>query len=62
MVKITKDIQREMTWCMEFADYIVLVGESLVEVNKRLEQCRIELEVKGLRIIRCTFLEEEMRS
>jgi hypothetical protein len=35
-----------------FADDIVLVGENLEEVNYRLEERRLALEEKGLRISR----------
>lgn len=50
MDKITKNIPSEVTWCMLFAYDIVLVEESLEEVNGRLKEWREALKSKGLRI------------
>jgi len=50
--EITKSIQGEVPWCMLFADDVVLVGESLEEVNYRLKEWREALESKGLKISR----------
>lgn len=36
--EIIKSIQDEVSWCMLFVDDVVLVGESLKEVNYRLEE------------------------
>lgn len=52
MDEITKSVQGEVPWCMLFADDVVLVGESLEDVNYRLEEWREALESKGLKISR----------
>lgn len=36
--EITKSIQGEVPWCMLFMDDVVWVGDSLEEVNYRLEE------------------------
>ena len=41
-----------MTWCMLFADDIMLVEETCEEANIKLEEWRVVLESKGLRISR----------
>jgi hypothetical protein len=46
-----KEIQDNILWCMKFADDIVLIGDNLEEVN-RLNEWRLALEGKGLRISR----------
>jgi len=38
MDKITKYKQSEVLRCMMFADYIILVGESLEDVNEILDE------------------------
>jgi len=38
--EITKELQREVSWCMMFADDIDSVGENLEEVNKWLDKWR----------------------
>ena len=55
-------MQDEVPWCMLFADDIVLVAETKVEVNAKLELWREALESKGLKIsgnkieyIKCNF-------
>ena len=45
-------MQDEVPWCMLFADDIVLVIETKVEVNAKLELQREALESKGLKISR----------
>jgi len=37
MDEFTRDIQDEIPWCMLFADDIILVDETRVEVNAKLE-------------------------
>ena len=41
-----------MPWCMLFADDMVLIAEMEQEVESMLEQVRMALESKGLRINR----------
>ena len=41
-----------MPWCMLFVDDIVLVAETSEEANAKLEEWRVVLEGKGLRIKR----------
>jgi len=67
MDEVTKEIQSEIPWCIMFADDIVLVGKNLKEVNNRLDEWRLALEEKGLRIskskqsIKSMILEEETK-
>jgi hypothetical protein len=45
MDEIIKDIQEDISWCMFFADDVVLIDESRIGVNQKLElwrQFRIE--------------------
>ena len=51
-----------MSWCMLFADDIVLITEANEEANTKLEEWRKALESKGLRIshtkieyLKCNF-------
>ncbi|XP_070041220.1 uncharacterized protein [Nicotiana tomentosiformis] len=44
---LTRNIQGEMTWCMLFADDIVLINEMRDGVNAQLEVWRQTLESKG---------------
>jgi Reverse transcriptase (RNA-dependent DNA polymerase) len=37
MDEITNDIQGDIPWCMLFADDVVLIDESRIEVNQKLE-------------------------
>jgi hypothetical protein len=50
--EVTRDIQRDIPWCMLFADDVVLVDESREGVNRKLELWRQALESKGFRISR----------
>ncbi|KAD3338158.1 hypothetical protein E3N88_33679 [Mikania micrantha] len=50
--ELSKSIQEEVPWCMLFADDIVLVAENEEDLNARLEEWRLVLESKGLRISR----------
>jgi hypothetical protein len=50
--KLSKWTQEAIPWCMLFADDIVLVAEKKQDLNVRLEEWRIALERKGLRISR----------
>jgi len=53
MDEVTKEIQDEVPWCMIFADdNIVLVGENLKKINCGLDEWRLALEGKRLRISR----------
>jgi Reverse transcriptase (RNA-dependent DNA polymerase) len=65
MDEITKDIQRDIPWCMLFADDVVLIDESRIGVNQKRELWRQTLESKGFRLsrtkteyMRCQFSEE----
>ena len=62
MDEVTRDIQGDISWCMLFADDIVLVDESRTGVNQKLELWLKTLESKGFRLsrtkteyIRCDF-------
>ena len=45
-------MQDKVPWCMLFTDDIVLVAETKVEVNAKLELWKEALESKGLKISR----------
>ncbi|MCF7184020.1 reverse transcriptase family protein [Corynebacterium sp. MC-13] len=49
---LTRSIQKEVTWCMLFADDIVLIDETRTKVNDRLEEWRHALESKGFKLSR----------
>jgi Reverse transcriptase (RNA-dependent DNA polymerase) len=49
MDEITKDIQRDIPWCMLFADDVVLIDDNRIGVNQKLELWRQTLESKGFR-------------
>jgi Reverse transcriptase (RNA-dependent DNA polymerase) len=62
MDEIIKDIQGEIPWCMLFADDVVLIDESRIEINQKLELWRQTLESKDFRLsmtkteyMRCQF-------
>ena len=52
MDEVTRDIQGDIRWCMLFANDVVLVDESRVGVNRKLELWRHTLESKGFRFSR----------
>jgi hypothetical protein len=52
MDALTSNIQERASWCMLFADDIVLVGKDEHEVQSRLEKWQKRLESVGLRISR----------
>ncbi|XP_015378430.1 PREDICTED: uncharacterized protein LOC107172649, partial [Diuraphis noxia] len=58
--KITKTAKVEVPWCILCVDDVVLVGESLEEVNYRLEEWREALEIKGLKIYRAGKVVDEI--
>ncbi|XP_070013810.1 uncharacterized protein [Nicotiana sylvestris] len=51
---LSRQIQGEMSWCMLFADDIVLIDETRSGVNARLEVWRQTLEFKGFKLSRTT--------
>jgi hypothetical protein len=52
MDELTKAIQKEVPWAMVFADDIVLVSESIEDLQLELDAWRKELEANGLKISR----------
>ena len=52
MDEITRDIQWDISWCMLFADDVVLVDESRTGVNRKLELWR---ETTKTDYMRCDF-------
>ncbi|GMP83986.1 hypothetical protein CsSME_00037701 [Camellia sinensis var. sinensis] len=52
MDELTKNIQDDVSWCMYFADDIVLVDETREEVNTKLEIWRKAFKSKRFRISR----------
>jgi Reverse transcriptase (RNA-dependent DNA polymerase) len=62
MNEIIKNIQGDIPWCMLFVDDVVLIDESRIRVNQKLDLWRQTLESKGFRLsrtktkyIRCQF-------
>jgi hypothetical protein len=52
MDEITRDIQNGISWCMPFADDVVLVDENRTGVEQKLELWRWTLEAKCFRLSR----------
>ena len=52
MDELTRHMQDKVSWCMFFIDDIVLVAETKVELNVKLEIWRETQESKGLKISR----------
>jgi hypothetical protein len=52
MDKVTRDIQSDIPWCMLFTDDVILVDESRMGVNQKLELWRQILETKCFRLSR----------
>jgi hypothetical protein len=52
MDEVTRDIQRDILWCMFFADDVVLVDESRTSINTKLELWRDTIESKDFRLSR----------
>ncbi|KAL6505306.1 hypothetical protein OROGR_025123 [Orobanche gracilis] len=52
MDELTRGIQNDVPWCMMFADDIVLIDETKVGVQQKLELWRDTLEARGFRLIR----------
>jgi hypothetical protein len=62
MDEVTSDIQGNIQRCMLFTDNVVLVDDSRMGVNRKLEHWRQTLESKGFRLnrtktkyMRCDF-------
>jgi Reverse transcriptase (RNA-dependent DNA polymerase) len=55
MDKIKNDIQGDILWCILVADDVVLIDESRIGVNQKLELWRQTLELKGFRLSRTKF-------
>ncbi|KAL6526475.1 hypothetical protein OROGR_015565 [Orobanche gracilis] len=52
MDKLTRGIQNDVPWCMMFADDIVLIDETKVGVQQKLELWRDTLEARDFRLSR----------
>jgi hypothetical protein len=52
MDKVAKDIQGGISWCMLFANDVILVDKSSTGVDQKLELCRRTLEAKSFRLSR----------
>ncbi|KAL6532781.1 hypothetical protein OROGR_013741 [Orobanche gracilis] len=52
MDELTRGIQNDVLWCMMFADDIVLIDETKVGVQQKLELWRDTLEARGFRLSR----------
>jgi hypothetical protein len=62
MDEVTRDIQGDIPWCMLFTDDVILVNESKMGVDQKLELWRRTLEAKCFRLsmskteyIKCDF-------
>jgi hypothetical protein len=67
MDEITNDIQEDISWCMLFDDDVVLIDDSRIGVNQKLELWRQTLESKDFRLsrtkteyMRCQFSGENL--
>ena len=49
---ITENVREEPPWCLIYADDVVVVAESKVEVERKLEEWRNALESRGMKISR----------
>jgi hypothetical protein len=52
MDEVTRDIQGGISWCMLFADDVILMDESRTGVDQKLKLWRQTLEPKGFRLSR----------
>jgi len=52
MDELTREIQDKISWCMLFADDIVLIDDTREGLNDKLEKWRYILKSKGLRLSR----------
>ena len=52
MDEVTRDIQRDILWCMLFANDVMLVDKNRIGVNQKLELWRETLKSKGFRLSR----------
>jgi hypothetical protein len=52
MDEVIRDIQGGITWCMLFADDVVLMDESRKGIDQKLKLWRRTLEAKGFRLSR----------
>jgi hypothetical protein len=50
MNAVTRDIQGDISWCMLFADDVVLVDESRTKVDQKLKLWRQNLDAKDFRL------------
>jgi len=49
---ITEDVREEPPWCVLYSDYIVLVTEKRRQLERKLEEWRVALENRGMKISR----------
>ena len=49
---ITEDVREEPPWCVLYADDIVLVTEERRQLERKLEEWRVTLENRGMKISR----------
>jgi Reverse transcriptase (RNA-dependent DNA polymerase) len=52
MDKVTNDIQRDIFWCILFANNVMLIDESRIKVDQKLELWRHTLKLKYFRLSR----------
>ena len=49
---ITKNVREEPPWCLLYADDIVLVTEENRQLERKLEEWRVALESRGMKVSR----------
>jgi len=52
MDELTTEIQDEIPWCMLFADDVILIDETTVGLNNKLQKWRHTLESRGFQLSR----------
>ena len=46
MNEVTRDIQGDISWCMPFADDVVLVEDNWTGINRKLKSCEADFGIE----------------